>query len=63
MPGQAVSQSEFLDERHCGSIGPEQVVVEALEPETRLDLKARRKAAGNLALLKDGDLVSSLDES
>jgi hypothetical protein len=62
MPGQVIAQSKFLDERDRGPIGPEQVVIEALEPDARLDLETRRQSAGNLSLFEDGDLVSSLDE-
>ena len=44
-------------------VGLEQVVVEAIEPDVRLDLEARRQPTGQRLSLQDDHLVAALRQA
>lgn len=61
-PFQLGTQANLLDQAGDGAIGPEQVMIELLEPGAA-DLEAGGQATGQRLALEDGDTAASLREA
>ena len=62
LPLQPPPEAKLLDEADDVAIGSEEVVIELLEPETRLDLKARGQSTREWVLLVDGHPFAAFEE-
>ena len=62
-PRKPVAEAELLDECHRAAVRTKEVVIELLEPQTRLDLEAGREPTGQWLALDDRDGVAALREA
>ena len=62
-PKQLVAQAQLVDQPDGVAVRLEQVVVEAVEPDPRLDLEARGQPAGERLALEDDHLVAALRQA
>ena len=61
-PEEVVAEPKLMDQPDGVAVGREEVVIEAIEPDSRLDLEARGQAPGECLALDDNHLVAPLCE-
>ena len=63
LPFQPFAEAELLDHRDRALVRPEEVVIELLEPDARLDLESGGQATWKRLALDHGHRVPALSEA